>query len=644
LIFNTYPQQRNKPIPEDFNFPIIGKTADNPLYTVTRTDFFITLNDNVLIDGVKFVPQTAPPPNGWPTVIMVHGYGDRKEALVGFCQAQAEFGYYTMSFSMRGQGNSGGVSNLISRTEAQDFIQIVNWVKRDSINGSNPNNILVMGGSQGGLVPFMACCLGLQVRTIISALAPPDFATSWIENGSIKTTFAWSVTYPPSIARYNSLVDRMSNWIFANNKNKWDSLAYWMPKDRDFMNIVPNSTVPLIVEGSWQDKFFNGSGIIQSTSLIQAPFRMYLGAVQGHGGDLSPTEDQWHMNFYNDWYYYWLFGIENGTLNAPKFQYASTSFPVVNDYLTFHHDSSTVWPPQNTSNWRLYFNRRGKLLTTPNAIQTSINLPNRVTGGLTMHQAFNEGFQGEEFNSKFKKFNINFDSDPLTTDKKMTGIPWVKIKYLSTKGPFCQFNFQIYEVKPDGSMRLINRINYTDRNYSANSLRTASFKGQAHSHIFRAGNKIRITLTNLDNSLYENQYVLENNPFVLPVLNYANNYMFLDENSYIDIPLVPVSTQFSLEQTDNKPVNNPYTYELKQNYPNPFNPVTTIEYTVAQSNKVEIKVYDILGKEVKTLVNEFREAGAHKVLFNASELASGVYFYKINTANFNDVKRMVLVK
>jgi predicted acyl esterase len=630
---------------EEFKPPLLSNLYDAQ-YAVTRTDFTITLNDGTLIDAVKFIPQAQPPQGGWPTVIMVHGYGSNKETNAPFCQAQAEYGYYTMTFSMRGQGNSGGLSNLISRLEANDFIQIVDWVKKDSVSGSSPGNILVMGGSQGGLIPFMSACIGLNVKTIISALAPPDFASSWIENGSIKITFAWSVTYPPSIARYDSLVGRMSNWIFANNKNKWDSLAHWVPIDRDFMNIVPNNTVPLIVEGSWQDKFFNGSGIIQSTSLLQVPFRMYLGSVQGHGGDQSPTEDQWHMNFYNDWYFYWLFGIQNGTLNAPKFQYASTSFPVVNDYLTFYHDSSTVWPPPNTTNWRLYFNRNGKLYTTPNTIQSSVNLANRIYGGLTMLEAFNEDFQGNVFNSKFTRRDIVFETDPLTADQKLVGVPKVNMSYLSTKGPFCQYNFQIFEVKPDGTKRLVNRVNFTDRNYTANSLRTVNIKGQAHSHIFRAGNKVRVTLTNLDSTPDENQYLLAGDPFVLPVLIYANNYMFLDANSYIDLPLVPTSSQpFSMNDgKSGQDNNNPYKYELKQNYPNPFNPSTTIEYSLAHSNKVEIKVYDILGREVRTLVNEFQEAGAHKVLFNASELASGVYFYKIVSADFRDVKRLVLVK
>ena len=125
------------------------------LDSVKRYDFTVTMGDGVIIDALKFIPVgIAPPAGGWPTVIMVHGYGDNKETLAGFCHDQAQYGYYTATYSVRGQGKSGGLSNLISLTEAKDLITFVNFIKKDSVNGSNPSNILIMGGSQGGLLPI----------------------------------------------------------------------------------------------------------------------------------------------------------------------------------------------------------------------------------------------------------------------------------------------------------------------------------------------------------------------------------------------------------------------------------------------------------------------------------------------------------
>lgn len=88
----------------------------------------------------------------------------------------------------------------------------------------------------------------------------------------------------------------------------------------------------------------------------------------------------------------------------------------------------------------------------------------------------------------------------------------------------------------------------------------------------------------------------------------------------------------------------PARFELKQNYPNPFNPVTKINYQLPVSNFVRLKIYDILGKEIMTLVNEKQNAGSYSVNFDAGNLSSGIYFYQLTTDGYSDTKRMVLIK
>jgi pimeloyl-ACP methyl ester carboxylesterase len=85
-------------------------------------------------------------------------------------------------------------------------------------------------------------------------------------------------------------------------------------------------------------------------------------------------------------------------------------------------------------------------------------------------------------------------------------------------------------------------------------------------------------------------------------------------------------------------------FELEQNYPNPFNPSTTIQFQIPKSSFVNLKVYDILGKEVATLADEYKPAGSYEVNFDASQLSSGIYFYKLQTASFVETKKMVLLK
>jgi hypothetical protein len=88
----------------------------------------------------------------------------------------------------------------------------------------------------------------------------------------------------------------------------------------------------------------------------------------------------------------------------------------------------------------------------------------------------------------------------------------------------------------------------------------------------------------------------------------------------------------------------PGTYQLEQNYPNPFNPSTKIDFTIPTSGPVQVKVYNVLGEEVATIVNETLAVGKHSVTFDASRLASGVYLYKITAGSFVNTKKMVLLK
>ena len=85
-------------------------------------------------------------------------------------------------------------------------------------------------------------------------------------------------------------------------------------------------------------------------------------------------------------------------------------------------------------------------------------------------------------------------------------------------------------------------------------------------------------------------------------------------------------------------------FELSQNYPNPLTPSTIIKYSVPKGQLGTLKVYNMLGQEVATLVNNQQNAGNYEVTFNADRLASGIYFYTLNAGNFVSTKKMILLK
>lgn len=109
-----------------------------------------------------------------------------------------------------------------------------------------------------------------------------------------------------------------------------------------------------------------------------------------------------------------------------------------------------------------------------------------------------------------------------------------------------------------------------------------------------------------------------------------------------------VNVEFKLDwltAVENKPADVLVKeYSLDQNYPNPFNPVTSISYSIPKAGPVKLQVFDLLGNEVATLVNEYKNAGTHKASFDASVLPSGVYLYTIQAGDFSSAKKMTVLK
>ena len=129
----------------------------------------------------------------------------------------------------------------------------------------------------------------------------------------------------------------------------------------------------------------------------------------------------------------------------------------------------------------------------------------------------------------------------------------------------------------------------------------------------------------------------------------TQSYSFVDEN------LVSGKYSYRLKQIDfdgtfeysnevEVVVNIPDKFELSQNYPNPFNPSTKIKYQIAVSNPVSLKIFDVLGNEVASLVNEVQPSGSYEVIFDARLLSSGTYFYKLQAGSFIETKKMTLLK
>jgi hypothetical protein len=106
------------------------------------------------------------------------------------------------------------------------------------------------------------------------------------------------------------------------------------------------------------------------------------------------------------------------------------------------------------------------------------------------------------------------------------------------------------------------------------------------------------------------------------------------------LPLVDSTSVTNFKNESFQPIE----YSLYQNYPNPFNPSTTISYQLPKTEFVTVRIFDAIGNEIKTIVKETKNSGVHEVNFDASQLSSGIYLYRIDAGTFNESKKMLLLK
>lgn len=133
--------------------------------------------------------------------------------------------------------------------------------------------------------------------------------------------------------------------------------------------------------------------------------------------------------------------------------------------------------------------------------------------------------------------------------------------------------------------------------------------------------------------------------FDIPADSYSieNEIKFTSPAKSVQMIMIEAGNNHITEKEKAK-VEMPHSFNLYQNYPNPFNPITRINYQLPANISITLRVYDVMGREIETLVNERQNAGNHSVQFNASKLSSGVYFYKLQAENYCALKKLMLLK
>jgi hypothetical protein len=164
------------------------------------------------------------------------------------------------------------------------------------------------------------------------------------------------------------------------------------------------------------------------------------------------------------------------------------------------------------------------------------------------------------------------------------------------------------------------------------------------------------TATELNNQGFEIERRIESSEFRTiafvegaGTVTEIRNYSFIDKTAdqginYYRLKQVDFDGTFAYSDEVEVDVAAPLTFDLAQNYPNPFNPSTNIQFSIPESGNVKLSVYNLVGEEVAVLVNGFSQAGTFEVTFDASNLSTGVYLYKLQSANSVQTMKMMLLK
>jgi ligand-binding sensor domain-containing protein len=243
------------------------------------------------------------------------------------------------------------------------------------------------------------------------------------------------------------------------------------------------------------------------------------------------------------------------------------------------------------------------------------------------------------------------------------GSSWIAIDTLYTGGALEKFYFSTADVRTGKTNLLVvtfngvflstdNGTNWTEvnsdwpNNYNVSSLVTSGenifvgteFLAYSDGVYYLSSGGVYLSTNN--GTSWGNVSTGLPNPSIGSLLGTDGTNLFADANGIVWMrPLSEMITAVKYDQS-----NLPISYSMQQNYPNPFNPSTMINYSVPKSGLVTIKVYDILGREIATLVNGEKPTGNYNVEFNASRLSSGIYFYRMQAGNFVETKKLLLLK
>ena len=585
---------------------------------VRRSDFYLAMDDSVLLDVALFEPTKTAPDSGFPAVVFVHGLGGDKEDMADAAQLFVALdGYVALSYSVRGQGNSGGLRTFSGERERQDLRTILEWLaSRPNVNG---RRIGIVGGSQGGQHAWWAALYGMPVRAVAAAAGYLGDLTS---NGCIEVGVLGVLS--SSHVRYGPVWQQVLNWVLDD---AYDSLKAVLPQPDSLISRV---RVPFFFSLAYKDKLFAVNEGLRQFDLLQCPKRLQLGTGY-HGAEESDRFNNTLILLVTDWFRRWL-GSDRG-------------FDPRQDSLVVYHTDGDWAPhyagsfPPREARWISFYLQPGGGLSPvrPDSRSRVVIGQRLLDPTFTARAALAEGFQAGTV-AKFARQTAEFVSQPFGTDVTWVGAPMCTLA-VNWSGPKMQLHVQFYDVGPDGSWHFLQRGNVAVREEDGG--RVLSFAAQAYAHVFPAGHRLGVRLVPID-------YVeTEKRCYAIPFFESFADTVFLggEEPARIALPLIGFRPSRVAATSPAVPLG----FEVSPAWPNPFIRETRLRVSLNSVKPVRVRVLDVLGRTVRVLSDGKRLMGTQAFRWDGRDehdepVPAGVYLLTVEAGTKRVIRKICLTR
>ncbi len=468
------------------------------------------MNDGVRLDATVCTPAGEQPEGGWPSVLLIHGHGDAasKASSIPRGRRLAERGYLTVSYSVRGQGESEGLVHHMGAREVFDLQDVVGWVLRDQ--PVHPEKLGVAGSSQGGWHAYMAAAHCPQVATVVPENIFTHFDEFAVHNGCLTK---WFFT--------RTMRRRILTAGLQEMSRQWALSGDWF-RIREAVNatspihFADRITCPVFIVHGWHDVGMPPNEALDMFDRLDVPKKLYLGGG-GHDGLDSPEAQKLREDLVDRWLDHWLKNEDNGIMDEPVITY--TRRP------GWEHAGTEAIPASHTETQTLFLRSDGSLSeVAPDSADTHANINNvPLDDQYGLAGALNDDLEGVPKALKYEV--VSFESAPMDAAHEILGTCRFDFHTMPNRAVL-QVNAELLDVAPDGATTLITRSQWGTRTAEPGRYLRVAFDARTIGYVVSAGHRIRLSVSN-----YDHEYAV---PYFEPFI--ARLYHDNSRSSVVTLP------------------------------------------------------------------------------------------------------------